>query len=580
MRFDRHTERGRRARRLLLLMFALPLCSLPLMEEARAQDPGGFGVLPPISNNLSGRPATVAPVGGGAGAMEGDTGGAGSGGSGLLSGLTYRAFGDIAEIYTTNGLGVGSGFAGTGGYRPGSDLITRIMLGFSVSDVRPRFQSRIDLGASGFIYARNQGLSRVFGNLNALANATLIPERLFLNARAFAAPTVVNPLGPLSASGTPTLSGTNTGLRTIYGYSVAPSLLFRIGDYATSNTTVYQQSVFFDGPGATVPSATVPGGDAPLNFVSVGAYQQFTSGDYFARLQWNLLGAYNQAYMPRGNFETRVGMLNTQYAVTRFFSILATVGYQQLISEAVLTRQFAGWTFLGGGQLTLGPNVVIIARGGTMFNRPTYIGSLRIQLTPATGIFGSYTDTIGTPSQRLLGNLGGIGIGGGGNFINTPVPAFGAPNPGFSATPIDGLAIGSLLSRFRMANLALTHSLQRTQFRLTGFYTIRDILTVVPAGTSPRQESLGLMAGVSRSLRPNLTGDLSGAYWTFKFGPSNVDMAQAQVFLTYNASQMTQFYASAAYIRRMTDSAFAAASPVSSSLTGINITIGARRNFL
>jgi hypothetical protein len=174
-----------------------------------------------------------------------------------------------------------------------------------------------------------------------------------------------------------------------------------------------------------------------------------------------------------------------------------------------------------------------------------------------------------------------MGVDAGGAFVNTQYQIGAAANPtsSFSVSSIDGLNFGSHLSRFRMADLSLVHNEDRTQYRITGFKTYSDILAVLQAGTPSRYESTGVQGLITRQITTNLAADLSGIFSKYDFSGRKFDIYQTSLMFRYNLTMEMQVYVSGAYMRRITESALAAASPISASLADVSVTVGVRREF-
>jgi len=558
--------------RLLLSTFLIVIASDTGWAQPVEGGGGGLGGGAPFGNNFLAMPAgeTGTPD-------EGETPGTGG-----LTGFLFTKSAVISETYSSNGLGTSGGLGISGGGRGGADWITRLSLLLGLSDHRARFEADVTYNLSGYLYANNDSLDRVTNNLNGIVRSVLVPEHLELQARAFAAPVLINQFGPLSSSGLPTANSGNSGLRNTYGYSLAPDAAFRLGSFARSDTTFMHSAIFFDQPGGSSFVGNVPGQSSPLNSVSVGVSERIASGSYFNRLNWNILGSYNKANRNRADITESAGIADIKYAVSRSFAFVATGGYQSIESQTALTTDLSGPTALGGGQVTLGPNFSMSVRAGKQFEFTSYIGDIHFQITPATGIVGSLTDTVTTPAQRLLNNLNFLSVDTQGNLFDSQYEFQSALASGFSAfdpAPVDQLSIDSNISRYRSANVSLLHSGERTQYRLTGYRTVRDILTSLSPTISPRQESTGVLASVSRALRPNLSGVLSTTYTMYDLGGSQTEIFLSSLTFNYIMNPQMQLFVSGAYLKRDTDNTLATLSPLSSSLSDGSVTVGLRRQF-
>ena len=497
-----------------------------------------------------------------------------------LTGFTFTASADLSETYTSNAYGVG----GSGGTYNQSDLVTSAGLSLAAHNHTLRFDGDMDLRLVGSYYANNPSFSNVYTYLNAVALAEIIPEHLQLQGTAFAQPILINNLGPLGANGRPVAAGPNSGLRDMYGYTVTPTFAFRLGDFATSTTTATQSSVFFVEP--DVPSAaTIPGLEVPTQSLSYGASQRIASGPDFFRLNWGLTGAWNFTELSQNLDLTSASATgDIKYALSREVVLLATLGYESITSNQPLSEDLVGPIYLGGLQLTLGPDFQMTAMAGQQFNSPSYIGNLTYRAGPFTTFTTSVTDTVTTPTGRLFDRSAQLGVNGQGNFIDTgysvnpaiPGPV-GSPVTGFDPLPIDGVGITNTIQRYRSVTSSLTYTSERTQYRLTGFATLYDTLTVLPTGFPSTGRSRGGDFAVFRTMTPQLTGGFDLWYAIDDTLGGQYKLFRGTVNAEYSFSPRTSVFLTGAYIARTADDALVAVSPSSADTSDTSVTIGIRR---
>src|SRR6266446_6008793 len=500
-----------------------------------------------------------------------------------LSGSSFSGSVDISETYATNAFGLGSAYTTANG---GGDFITTLGLNLGAHDHTVRFDGDLQVRLVGDHYARNSSYDRVYGYLNALATAVLVPEHFFFYGSAFAAPILVNNLGPLGADGRPVATGPYTGTRDSYGYTISPDLKFRLGDFANSDTIVTQSSLFLVEPNAPTVTQTIPGQSPPTEFYSYGATQQLSSGIDFNRLNWILTGSWNKSTQSGLEFTQASGIGDLKFALNREVALLGTFGYQSFTSNQALIQSLVGPVALAGLQIILGPTFQADGRAGWRYNSPSYDGHLRSQPGPFTTLVASYDDTVTTPAGRLIGSTSQLGTDSQGGFINTtyqsnpnsPPPSI-AGVTSFNSAPIDGLAINNSIVRYRMASASLLYLADRTQYRLTGFRTTYDTLTAVPSGIPLQSKSTGAEFGLSRTMTPRLTGRLRANYSVEDILGGEYNLYGGGLDLDYTVSLKTRTYLRVAYQRRDSNAALVAASPVSVSESDASIMIGLNRQF-
>lgn len=494
-----------------------------------------------------------------------------------LSGFRFNASTDASESYTTNALGIPNG--AVSGYS-GSDLVTSIGLNFDLHDHTPRVDADLNYSLTGLIYSSNASYDRVYNTVNGLAVANLIPDRLRFNASAFAAPILVNGLGPQAAA------GPNSGIRDTYGYTVSPDLTFRFGEFARSDTILTQSSVFFVLPNGATVADVVPGAPAvPDQLTSYSGIERISSGPDFYRLNWTLTGSYVKSSQPGLDFQDSTATANIRYAFSHAIIGVAIVGYDNITSNENLGESLAGPTALGGVQLAPTRDLQLNATAGWQFDSPSYQGDLRYQLGAFTTLVGAVTDTVTPPASRLIANLGNLGINGSGQFINGNFnvspgvpPSSVSGVSAFNPAPIDGAAIATSVARYRSANLSMVHIADRTQFRFSIFHT--DYATLTDVGStvfSPQGNSTGLDFVASRNIRPYLTGSVEATYTKADDFGSKYSFYSSVLNLSYTLGPRTSAFFLASYYHRSSATSLSATSPLSAESSTVQLTIGIHR---
>jgi len=505
-------------------------------------------------------------------------------GGGALSGFSFTASVALTETYTSNGLGVPR----SSGLGTGADFVSSPSLNLGLHKRTARFEGDLQYTLGGYLYAHNSSLNRVSNYLNALGRAVLVPEHVLLDVRAFAAPVLISRLGPVSADDRPIATGTNSGRRDTYGYTVSPDFLFRLGDFATSETTFSHGSVFFFDPGGPTIEDSIPGEPPPTQATVYGVTERFSSGSDFSRLAWILAGtASKSTHMGGGDLEQAAGTGDFRYALSRQIALLGTAGYASLTSTSQpLTHSLVGPIALGGLAIDLGPSFSAEFRAGWQFNYNSYSGRLHYELGPSTTLTGSLSDSVTTPALRFLGGLGQLNVNAQGDFFDTAyqlddgiAPANVSEISVFNPAPIDQIGMGGgggEISRYRAARLSLLHESERTRYRLT-FSTVRDPLVEFATGTLPRENSTGVDALISHSLNRLLTGSASAGYSVHGVLDGQNTMFRTRAELTYLMTPVMTSFLRATYLHRLSDRALVAVSPLSDNLSDVSISIGIQR---
>jgi uncharacterized protein (PEP-CTERM system associated) len=408
-------------------------------------------------------------------------------------------------------------------------------------------------------------------NLNLTANSELIPNHLFLNLNAYAAPVTLSRVGQISA--TPGLQvGSNT--QQSYGYFVNPVYKTHFGDYVTSQTSFSESQLFFSQPTTVSTDPTVPVVPLANNSTSSTISQGFSSGPYFGRLKWNMTAAYSKADQTGQSQQETLGILSGAYAVNRWFSLLGAFGYDQITTSFPLTQELPPLVAMGGGRFTFGPNFLLAFGAGVSHGFPTYLGSLNWNVTGTFQIVGSLTQSISSSQGNILNGLSTLAVSAEGAFSTSQSYFWQSPqqaiNPTFatvSPVPIGGLAFTNGLARNSQANLSFIHSDQRNTYQLSLFGSLQNQLSSpIPTTQNclidPTQASCltvqpnsnssvyGAQVSASRQMRRNLTGSVGASYSLANEFNGNDRIFTASAGLNYSLSPQTSTYVSANYVQR------------------------------
>ena len=378
---------------------------------------------------------------------------------------------DLSEGYTTNA----GNQQGTSSGQP--DTFTRGSLDLGLHYATRRFMTDAHYSLTGYYYNRFNSLDQLQNRLNLAARSELVPDHLFLNVRAFAAPTTLSRVGPLSAN---QASPSNSNNSNSYGYTAQPVFQMRLGDYAISQTSLSQNQVFFAQP---LPSSTTPA--LPFvpagNTTSTSATEQISSGPHFGRLKWKLTASYADTQQTTQSTQQSEDTVDLAYALDRAIAVLATVGYGDFKSSVPLTQSVSGPIAISGVRYSYGPTFSLAAGAGVRSGFPIYLGSLHWAPTATFNIDGSLTDSIGTSQGNILNNLSTLALSAEGVFSVSQSAYWQTPGQGLfpqfatvSPAPSLGLALDNSINHDRSANLAFVHNDGRTQYGLSFFGDMRD----------------------------------------------------------------------------------------------------------
>lgn len=482
---------------------------------------------------------------------------------------------NASEAYVSNANGTSGG--------SNSDFVSTLGFGAFLHEHSRRviFDANYSFGVD--FYARGTNATQIYNNLQALGEVEAIPDYLTISGKAFAAPRVTSNFGIVTAGNRVVSNGyTNS-----YGFTVGPDLKLRIGQFMNSDSTAVYGSTFFTQPAGNVPVPVIPGLPGPQNINSRGFTQTFSSGEDFERLNWTVVGLFDEIKRRQGLLSEKAGIGTFRYALNHEFSLLATIGYDALSNTRGLSRNLSGLVAMAGFGLTEGEDFSLQIQAGRKYNDMSYSGSLRYNLTPRSSIVGSVNDSVSTPEGQLLDSLT--------NLTSTPSGALtssqsllgdGTPSTlsGFDSLSLGGLSFDQNIARYQTVNLSFLEDFDRNHAALTFFGMRRTILEVLlpPAPPiPPRTTSWGGRLNLSRNISPVLLATLGGSYYVDQELIGGV-VGDARTFtldgqLEYNLSREMQVYFRGDYVDRQSSAALNALSPFTGSLSDYRITIGVSR---
>jgi len=463
-----------------------------------------------------------------------------------------------SESYVSNAQGTATGSQ--------DDFISTLGFGISSYDHTRRVTFDLNYAFDAQFYARGSQPTQITNHLSALAVVQAIPDYLTIAANAFATPVILSNAGILTAGNRVVANGyTNS-----FGYSVEPDLRFRLGDFATSNTVASYGSTFFSNPNGSAPGPIIPGvtGAEDINYRF--ATQTFASGPFFERFSWSAMGTINETKRKQGLLSEKRGTGSLAYAFSHEFTLLGSVGYQAVTASVPLTNKISGLTYYGGFTFTQGDRLSLTAEAGRSFNEPSYIGSLRYNLTPRSSIVGSLTDVVTTPEAQLLNT----------QTNPTPTPG-GTPAPPGSVNPQPpGTLFNQNITRYQTLDLSFQENMERNQAAITFYATRQTFLSGTFVGPQTT-ESWGGLLSYSRNISPRTTGTLSSSYGVTEELGGHAGIFTMNGQITYNLSPRMNVFFSANYVDRQSSASLSAVSPqFTGSLSDYQITIGLTRTLL
>ena len=476
----------------------------------------------------------------------------------------WNASVNFSESYVTNATG-----------SPGASQPDYVSSPGFVTDLHEHSR-RISLDANynfaTYFYAKGTVPTQISNYLQALGNVDVIPEYLDLNLKAFAQPVATSNFGVVSEGGREVPGAYANS----YGYFATPDLKFNWGDVATFKTMPsYGQDFFMNPPGSSALN-TIPGLSAPDNTTIRSLTEIISSGPDFGRLNWNLIGLFNETDQQQSLLSEKSGIAKGRYAFNYEWSLIVTAGYDAVTDTVHLLHNVSGPVALAGFGLTLGPDFSLQAEAGERYNSPSFDGNLRYNLTPRSVLTASVNDFVQTPEGQLLNSLtsltalpNGI-LTSANNVLGNGMASTLTP---FSVQSPDNPALTQFVSRNQTATVSFIEEFERTHASLQLFGTHQTFLT--PGFTGPpTADSWGAQLLASRNLTPLFVATLGGGYtYNEEFG-GHASTINVQGELNYSLGRQTRIFLRSAYADRLSSASLLDLSPLSGGVTGFSVTLG------
>jgi hypothetical protein len=369
--------------------------------------------------------------------------------------------------------------------------------GVSISADTPRLRGVLSAQAYGNVYVPSAGLDQVVGNLFGSGTATIVPDRLFVDANSVITQGSTLPgLGFVNTSLLPQNQQTQIFATTISPYlresfdgMVDTELRYRFG------TTNFG--------GNTAATATPETNNLANGILNEGSFIAAT-GQNFERALSRLTVVESDFNSNSTNRNTQFSSYDDlQYRITPDISALARIGYQNLRYPLAPLASFEGATWLAGGRLGLGPNYGYVSlEYGRQQGVYGFTGSADYQVTPTITVVANLVQGISSPGQYLQGSLASATLNPYGSIVDQ---YSGLPTAFYSP----GLGLTNGVYKQHLFNGQITDSIGPNRYSLYGYYTNQQSLT--PPITAPTK-SVGGYATWYRDIRPDLNGSASVGY--------------------------------------------------------------------
>lgn len=404
------------------------------------------------------------------------------------------------------------------------DLVTRITPGVTVTGRSGRTKLDLTYRLNFLVFAKSDEDTDVRHFLSANGTSELVDDLLFLDVRGSVNQQFQDIGGAVSGN----QDNATDNRRTVQNYSVSPYIRRDLGSFATA-TLRYRAGYVEVGGGP-------PANPLLADFLSTAwthqATLQLDGGRRFGRLGWSAVAQHDwdERKAPRRDSESATYRLNTDYQMSDWLTLLATVGYDNVDDTSLISdRDGVSWNL---GATLRGARTTLTVRGGERYNSMNWSAQLTYLFSQRTRLTAGYSEEVTTTLRILQDELGGGEPGG-------PIVDPG----GFSL-------IDSAFKRNRTF-VTLSGSRGRSTFSMNGFYEERR-----PETISPDQDRYGGRGTLTRRLSYNLSTYVSAGYEKTDekgLAPRDDDFYSGQVGFNYTLSQYVSGGISYIFTKRDSD---------------------------
>jgi uncharacterized protein (PEP-CTERM system associated) len=446
-----------------------------------------------------------------------------------------------------------------------SDLITTLSPSLSISGASARLQGNLNYSPTAYLYALTPRLNALAQNLYANGTATLIPDRLFIDAHAFGSLLPVSPgLATAGLAAVPSLPGATfgavgTGLSTaiptnqlsqVFGFDASPYVVGHFGGFGTGELRYTVSDTNF---GAPPVSPLAPPGFAVLTSTSTLTNEgtaAFLTGEDFGRFASRVvLDAARQSGTGIGVLRASQTIFvdDSAYALTPRIFPLASLGYENIRYSSIppFLATDAIWGI--GIRLAPRPNANLTALYGHRDGVTAPYFALSYAVTPRTSVSVTYSEALTTTAEQIADNLA----------VSAASPALHLIVDTRTLLPfaIINPALGLQAGLFRTSQLNGTATLDRgrNHFTLSAYRTNSPVVARSIAGVGVGQQTISGNVQWTRNLTPRTNAILGIGDAQFNF-PTEPQFAEnlltAGVTLTHNLTRTVNGWAGYSFFRR------------------------------
>jgi uncharacterized protein (PEP-CTERM system associated) len=384
-----------------------------------------------------------------------------------------------------------------------ADAITVVAPGVTVLSDTAHVKLNLDYQPTILLHAIDGTLNVMTQHLNMTGLITVVPDLAFIDVRAVSG--IESSLGALAGAGNvgvgnagvATTTAAQSGINPFNevqttSAGISPYLLRQFQDYGTLKAGVSVDASHYSSINGFVANPFSSSGSLSQSLLTTEELAQFTTGDYFGRVQNQLsadflqsrtqanTGATVPVLTPQGTVGTaavnsftsqRETIMDTvTYSLNRTLALIGAIGEQHIQYSNSVGPEVNGITWRAGFTLTPSEDSAITITYGRYNGTDGFQANGHILLTARTLFSFDYTNTVGTQLESLQNQLNNSVVNSQGQLVNAQT---GGPN--FVATNALGVQTG--VFRYNTLDAALTTTWPRDTVELYGTWSIQTNLT-------------------------------------------------------------------------------------------------------
>lgn len=298
---------------------------------------------------------------------------------------SFVPFAGVSEQYTDNAYSTSSDAH--------SDLITSLDVGFDITGETLRSELSLSYSINQDYYAHAHELDGYRQNLIGIGNIELLSDKLFVDSRITFTEETLSQAGASSATGR-TLSSDRTQ---VLNGQISPYYIHRFGSFMTGIARYsYSQTIFSE---PEVGASTSAPDDTHTN-----EYQlDLNSGRRFSKFKWFFENGSIASESENGDsFVHLSSFFGGETPINRYFSIIATVGYDDFDADDIDDDDVSGLAYGAGLRFHPNSRTDLSFQVGRRFNDTVFDMNASYAPTSRDTVSASYNVSIQTAEQSLV----------------------------------------------------------------------------------------------------------------------------------------------------------------------------------